>query len=177
MGKQFTEKTSSLLAQHTFFWLLCPWCLDAQCISQANSFRFLNSSSAQNIWLGKVNLVLINIVTTQDHCLLRTPLYVKLISENIAGLRLNHFKFQTKPWVRKEPEVEASHFLSGISRSVCNPCCLKYPKFSKDVQKTRRAWQCHQLEATRPVPTAPEVGFMWFGKWDHSEIATPGISE
>lgn len=30
-------------------------------------------------------------------------------------------------------------------------------KFSKDKQKTLRAWQCHQLEATRPVPTAPEL--------------------
>lgn len=168
------EKTSSLLAQHTFFWLLCPWCLGARCISQANLFSFPNSSSSCNTWLGKVNLLLINIFPTQDHCLPRIPLYVKLIYENIAGLRMNHFiTFQTKPWVRKEPEGEASHFLSGISRDVCKPCCLECPKILKGCPKTCRAWQCHQLEAPRLVPQAPEAGFMWFGSWHHFEIATP----
>lgn len=147
------EKTPSLLAQHTFFWLLCPWCLGARCISQANLFSFPNSSSSCNTWLGKVNLLLINIFPAQDHCLPRILLYVKLIYENIAGLRMNHFiTFQTKPWVRKEPEGEASHFLSGISRGVCKPCCLECPKILKGCPKDMQGLAMSPAGSSKTCP-------------------------
>lgn len=115
-------------------------------------------------------------VTPAERCLPRIPLHVTLVTENIAALRLNHFTRAPKTCkqglVRNELELKVSDFLTGTARGVCHPCCLVL-RILKGCAKTGT---CHQLEATRPVLTAPKVSFMCFWKGDPFQEIIPEIT-